>query len=198
MLPIILASSSSYRSQLLAKLHLPFSCCSPNINESILEGESPLNLVKRLSKEKAEAISFDNRNHLIIASDQVACLEGKILNKPGNHKNAVKQLAASSGKKVSFLTGLVLLNTKTGFLQQWVEPFSVKFRTLSAQQIERYLALEPSYDCAGSFKMEGLGIALFEHLQGDDPNSLVGLPLIKLIDLLANEGIDVLGPGPPL
>lgn len=192
MLPIILASSSPYRRQLLEKLRLPFSPFSPNIDESINDGETPTALVKRLSIAKAQTVSENNTKHLIIASDQVACLGERILTKPGNHENAVEQLVSCSDQTVSFLTGLALLNSATGNLQYCTESFSVKFRKLNIKNIERYLHIEPSYDCAGSFKIEGLGIALFEKLQGDDPNSIVGLPLIKLINFLANEGVDVL------
>lgn len=192
MLPIILASSSPYRRQLLEKLRLPFSCSNPDIDESISDGETPLALVKRLAIGKARAVSVHNAQHLIIGSDQIACLGERILTKPGNHNNAVEQLSSCSGKTVSFLTSLALLNSATGNLQYCTETFTVKFRKLTIKSIERYLDIEPAYDCAGSFKIEGLGIALFEKLQGDDPNSIVGLPLIQLIDFLANEGVDVL------
>ncbi|MFT5691293.1 MAG: MAF protein [Oceanicoccus sp.] len=193
MLPIILASSSPYRRQLLEKLHLPFSCSSPNIDESVNDGETPTTLVERLSIRKARVVSENNTQHLIIASDQVACLGERILTKPGNHKNAVEQLISCSDQTVSFLTGLALLNSATGNLQYCTESYAVKFRKLNIESIERYLDIEPAYDCAGSFKIEGLGIALFEKLQGEDPNSIVGLPLIRLIDFLTNEGVDVLG-----
>lgn len=191
---LILGSSSPFRAELLAKLGLPFIAVSPDIDESPLINEQAHQLVQRLSEQKAQAIAAQHPDALIIGSDQVAVLEGTILGKPGNHDNAIKQLMASSGKTVQFLTGLTLLNSNTGKIQSLVEPFEVSFKTLSLQQIEYYLQQEQPYQCAGSFKSEGFGISLFSKLNGDDPNSLIGLPLIKLIQLLAAEGIDVLQP----
>jgi MAF protein len=188
MLPLILASSSQYRKKLLSQLQLDFECCSPNIDESPLSDESAEGLVARLSAGKAEALATQFKQHLIIGSDQVAVLGDQILSKPGNHENAFQQLSHCSGREVCFYTGLSLLNSATGNIQTIVEPFHVKFRLLDKEQIERYLQTEKPYDCAGSFKVEGLGISLFEWLRGDDPNSLVGLPLIRLVDLLSNEG----------
>jgi len=191
---LILGSSSPFRAELLAKLGLPFIAVSPDIDESPLINEQAHQLVQRLSEQKAQAIAVQHPDALIIGSDQVAVLEGTILGKPGNHDNAVIQLMASSGKTVQFLTGLTLLNSNTGKIQSLVEPFEVSFKTLSLQQIEYYLQQEQPYQCAGSFKSEGFGISLFAKLNGDDPNSLIGLPLIKLIQLLAAEGIDILQP----
>lgn len=191
MLPLILASSSPYRRELLARLNTPFDCISPNIDESPNAGEAPEQLVVRLAQNKAEAIANNHHNHLIIASDQVACLDGKILTKPGNFENAVMQLSSCSGKRVVFHTGLCLLNSQNQNRQFCVEPFTVCFRDLTLKQIERYLKAEEPYDCAGSFKMEGLGISLFSKLEGDDPNALIGLPLIRLINMLQKESVEI-------
>ncbi|RKZ98278.1 MAG: septum formation inhibitor Maf [Gammaproteobacteria bacterium] len=191
---LILGSSSPFRAELLAKLGLAFTTASPDIDESPLENEQAEQLVKRLSEQKARAIGQHYTNALIIGSDQVAILDGQILGKPDNHINAVKQLTTASGKTVLFLTGLALLNSKTGQIQSLVEPFEVSFKTLSVAQIEFYLQQEQPYQCAGSFKSEGFGISLFYKLRGDDPNSLIGLPLIRLIELLKAEGIDILQP----
>ncbi len=193
MQPLILGSSSPYRSELLAKLHLPFTTASPNIDESPLIGESPAQLVLRLAENKARKVAETNLSALVIGSDQVAVLEGDILGKPGTAEKAVQQLQAASGKTVTFLTGLALYNADNQQMQSLVEPFEVKFRNLSLAQIQRYVELEQPLDCAGSFKSEGLGISLFSELRGSDPNSLIGLPLIRLIDLLAAQGVSVLG-----
>jgi MAF protein len=190
-MPLILASSSPFRKILLAKLGLVFSTHSPDIDETPQPNETPKELTWRLSQEKAQEIAKTHQG-LIIASDQVATLQGEILTKPHTHKNAVNQLSKSSGKRVRFLTGLSLLNTQTQKIQTIVEEFSVVFRSLSPQQIESYLQKERPYRCAGSFKSEGLGIVLFEKLEGDDPNALVGLPLIALTTMLKNEGISPL------
>ncbi len=191
---LILGSSSPFRAEILTKLGLPFITASPDIDESSLAGEQAEQLVQRLSEQKAYKIAESHPNALIIGSDQVAVLDGAILGKPGNHDNAVKQLTAASGKTVKFLTGMALLNSQTGHIQSVVETFEVGFKTLSASQIDFYLRQEQPYQCAGSFKSEGFGISLFSKLQGNDPNSLIGLPLIRLISLLEAEGIDVLQP----
>ncbi len=192
MTSILLASSSPYRRQLLEKLGLSFGCESPNIDESPLLSETPLQLVERLSTQKAKALATDYNNHLIIGSDQVATLGQQVIGKPGNHEAAVMQLQSCSGKVVNFYTGLSLLNSGTGRLQYQCSRYEVHFRTLTESQIEHYLRREQPYDCAGSFKSEGLGIALFSAIRGDDPNSLIGLPLIALTEMLYNEGIDLL------
>jgi len=192
MLPIILASSSPYRRELLNKLTLPFTCQSPNIDESILDGESPEQLVERLALEKANAVAIDNPDALIIASDQVAVLDGYVMAKPHTHKNAIEQLKHSSGNTVRFLTSLCLLNSQTGEHQSAIAPYSVEFLPLTSSQIEGYLRKEQPYQCAGSFKSEGLGITLFKCFNGEDPNSLIGLPLIALTRMLRNHGIDPL------
>lgn len=189
---IVLASGSKYRQQLLQKLEIPFSFHSPDIDESAKENESPIDLVKRLSLEKACASQHAYPNALIIGSDQVCVIDGKILGKPGTEKKAVEQLKAASGKHVTFYTGLTLLNSSSGLAQTDVEPFHVHFRVLSENEIRRYVQKEQPLDCAGSFKCESLGIALFEKLEGRDPNTLVGLPLIRLCEMLRAEGVDVL------
>lgn len=193
MQPIILGSSSPYRSELLAKLKLPFTTASPNIDETPLVGESPAQLVLRLAESKARKVAESNLSALVIGSDQVAVLDGQILGKPGTDDKAITQLQAASCKKVTFLTGLALYNAANRQMQSLVEPFEVHFRKLTEQQIRHYVALEQPLDCAGSFKSEGLGISLFSELRGSDPNSLIGLPLIRLIDMLAAQGVEVLG-----
>lgn len=193
MQPLILGSSSPYRSELLAKLQLPFTTASPNIDESPLMGESPAQLVLRLAENKARKVAESNLSALVIGADQLAVLEGEVLGKPGTIDNAVRQLQAASGKTVTFLTGLALYNAANQQMQSVVEPFEVNFRHLTAAQIRRYVDMEQPLDCAGSFKSEGLGISLFNELRGSDPNSLIGLPLIRLIDMLAVQGVEVLG-----
>ena len=191
MLPLLLASSSVYRRDLLTRLRLPFSCSSPDIDESHRPGESAVELVKRLSLEKARALAHSHPNHLIIGSDQVAVLDGRIIGKPHTHDKAHQQLMSASGASVSFLTGLTLLNSQTGHYQVDCIPFTVHMRPLKTEQIERYLLAEQPYDCAGSFKAEGLGVSLFQRTEGDDATSLVGLPLIRLVDMLLAEGVDI-------
>ena len=191
MLPLLLASSSVYRRDLLTRLRLPFSCSSPDIDESHRPGETAVELVKRLSLEKARALAHSHPNHLIIGSDQVAVLDGRIIGKPHTHDKAHQQLMTASGASVSFLTGLTLLNSQTGRHQTDCIPFTVHMRTLRAEQVERYLLAEQPYDCAGSFKAEGLGVTLFQRTEGDDATSLVGLPLIRLVDMLLAEGVDI-------
>ncbi len=191
--PLLMASSSPYRKALLQRLGMPFVTASPDIDETPAIGEPPHQLAIRLAQQKAQALAASYPGHWIIGSDQVACLpDGTQLSKPGSHEQAVHQLSRSSGQTVSFLTGLALLDADTGALQTHCESFRVHFRTLTHQEIEQYLEREKPYDCAGSFKMEGLGIALFESLEGRDPNSLVGLPLIALINLLRNWDLNPL------
>jgi len=188
---LVLASSSSFRRELLEKLGLKFICDSPDVDESPRTNETPQQLVARLAQEKAKAVATRHPDALIIASDQCAVLDDNILGKPDNHQAAVQQLKAASGKKVQFLTSLVLLNSNTGNLQIEVCPFFVYFRTLTNTEIEGYLNKEQPYNCAGSFKSEGLGITLFKRLNGEDPNTLIGLPLIRLTAMLGKEGISV-------
>lgn len=189
---LILGSTSPFRQELLSRLGIPFDTATPNINESRLENESPIHLVERLALEKAKNVSRRFPDALIIGSDQVACIDDEILGKPGNRENAIAQLQKASGRTVVFFTGLCLLNAVTQKAQSFVEPFNVHFRKLNDEQIERYVDRERPFNCSGSFKSEGLGIALFERLEGDDPNALIGLPLIRLIKMLENEGIQVL------
>jgi septum formation protein len=191
-LPLILASSSPYRREVLSRLGVEFSSVSPDIDESPRDGESPQALVARLAESKAQAVAESHPKGLIIGSDQVATLDGIILGKPGNHERAVEQLTLASGRRITFHTGLCLLNSETGESQVRCEPFSVEFRDLSGEEIENYLRKEQPYNCAGAFKSEGLGICLFKRMEGDDPASLIGLPLIQLVDMLRNEGLDVL------
>ena len=190
---LILASTSPYRKALLERLQVEFLCDSPDIDESPLENESVEDMVVRLAKFKAEAVAGKYPDALIIGSDQSAELEGEILTKSGNFENAVKQLQRTSGKRIVFQTGLCLLNTQSGNAQTACEPYTVVFKPLTAEMIEHYLEKEQPYNCAGSFKSEGLGIALFEKFEGEDPNALIGLPLIRLIEMLGNEGFSVLG-----
>ena len=191
MLPLLLASSSVYRRDLLSRLRLPFTCSSPDIDESHRPGESALELVQRLSLEKAQALAASHPAHQIIGSDQVAVLNDQIIGKPHTFDKARQQLLNASGASVSFLTGLTLLNSQTGHYQTDCVPFTVHMRHLNAEQIERYLHAEEPYDCAGSFKAEGLGVSLFQRTEGDDATSLVGLPLIRLVDMLLAEGVDI-------
>lgn len=191
MLPLLLASSSVYRRDLLARLQLPFTCSTPDIDESHRPGESAIELVKRLSLQKAQALATTHPNHLIIGSDQVAVLNEQIIGKPHTFDKARQQLLNASGTRVSFLTGLTLLNSQTGLYQTDCVPFTVHMRNLSAEQIERYLHAEEPYDCAGSFKAEGLGVSLFQRTEGDDATSLVGLPLIRLVDMLLAQGVAI-------
>ncbi|MCU1729085.1 Maf-like protein [Pseudomonas sp. 7P_10.2_Bac1] len=191
MLPLLLASSSVYRRDLLSRLRLPFICSSPDIDESHRPGESAIELVKRLSLQKAQALAASHPAHLIIGSDQVAVLNDQIIGKPHTFDKARQQLLNASGASVSFLTGLTLLNSQTGHYQTDCVPFTVHMRTLSAEQIERYLHAEQPYDCAGSFKAEGLGVSLFQRTEGDDATSLVGLPLIRLVDMLLAQGVAI-------
>ncbi|WP_020209692.1 Maf family protein [Gilvimarinus chinensis] len=189
---LVLASGSRYRRELLEKLRHPFKWQAPEVDETPLAGEKPDALALRLAQLKAEALASTHPNSLIIGSDQVASLDGKLCGKPGSKENAFSQLKAASGKSVIFYTGLCLLNTNTGHHHTAVETYKAHFRTLTDGQIEHYLEQDQPFDCAGSFKSEALGIALFERLEGDDPNTLVGLPLIRLTALLYEAGIDVL------
>lgn len=187
--PILLASTSPYRAELLSRLGLNFKMATPQCDEKPHSNEKAEDLVHRLAKTKARSLESRHGTSLIIGSDQVAEIDGEILGKPGNIENAVKQLTRLSGQRVTFFTGLSLLNAKTGHEQITVETFDVVFRPLSQLQIERYVWKEKPLDCAGSFKSEGLGITLFERFDGQDPTSLIGLPLMRLVTLLQNEGI---------
>ncbi|WP_338366779.1 nucleoside triphosphate pyrophosphatase [uncultured Pseudoalteromonas sp.] len=190
--PLILASSSPFRQSLLQKFNLPFSTFSPDIDETALPNEAPEQLVYRLSESKARAAVKHFDQGLVIGSDQVAVFNGQILGKPHNKENAIVQLSLFSGQTVTFLTGLCVYDIAANKAKTLIEPFEVVFKTLTLEQIEAYCDAEQPYNCAGSFKSEGLGICLFEKLNGDDPNSLIGLPLIKLNQLLTEFDFDVL------
>lgn len=189
---ITLASSSQYRRELLLRLLKFFDQTSPNIDESQLDNEQPQHYVLRLARQKALAVQQMGIRGLIIASDQCAVIDDQILGKPGTHQRAVDQLTQCSGKQVQFLTGLALLDTESGRIEIECDEVVVRFRELSSREIERYLLAETPYDCAGSFKCEGLGIALFESIESSDPNSLVGLPLIRLNNMLIRFGFNPL------
>jgi len=189
---LILASTSPYRRELLNRLGLAFDVANPQTDESALRGETPESLSLRLSEAKARAVANLYPDALIIGSDQVATVDGKIFGKPGNHQNAVEQLKQLSGKTVNFFTGLCLLNAQTGKADVRGIPTLVTFRQLTDSEIENYLRREPAYNCAGSAKSEGLGIALLSSMRGDDPNALVGLPLIALCDMLRRQGMAVI------
>jgi septum formation protein len=190
--PLILASSSPYRKELLSRLGLAFEAISPEVDESPLPKESPQDTALRLAQIKARKIAETHPQALVIGCDQVATLDGMQLGKPGNHENATKQLRMMQGRTVIFHSALCLYNAKTLTMQAEVVPYEVAFRKLSDEQIERYLRAEKPYNCAGSAKSEGLGIALISSMNGTDPNALIGLPLIKLISMLQNEKVDVI------
>lgn len=190
--PLILASTSIYRSQLLSTLQIPFQTAAPDVDETPLPGESAEQTSLRLSRVKAQVVAERFPGALIIGSDQVALLEGKQLGKPLNHDNAVKQLRSMRGKVVTFYTALSLLNAANGEMQTDVAITKVSFRDLSDDAIERYLLKEQPYHCAGSAKSEGLGIALIGRIEGDDPNALIGLPLILLVGMLEKQGVRIL------
>lgn len=189
---LILASSSIYRRELLERLQLSFTCISPDVDESALNGELPQETALRLAREKALKIAIDHPKALIIGCDQVATLDNMQLGKPLVHDNAVKQLQQMRGREVTFYSALCLYNSATASMQAEIVPCVVKFRNLSDAQIERYLLKEQPYHCAGSAKSEGLGIALVDSMTGEDPNALIGLPLIRLVTMLQNEGVDVI------
>ncbi len=189
---IVLASASPYRRTLLERLGIPFDTAAPDIDERRLAGETASDMVKRLSLAKARALAGQFPAALIIGSDQCAVIDGEILGKPGNYDNAYTQLKNAAGHQVDFHTGLCLLDATSGESQVDDIIFSVTFRQLTDSEIQNYLQREQPYDCAGSFKSEGLGIALFERLQGDDPNALIGLPIIRLLAFLRNAGVNIL------
>jgi septum formation protein len=190
--PIVLASSSPFRRALLERLGLPFESLSPDVDERPHRGESPTALAERLAIAKTRAVAAGRPTALIIGSDQIAVYDGAITGKPRDHADAVRQLRAASGREVTLYTGLALLNAETGRVQSEVIPFGIQFRVLTDAQIENYLRQEQPYDCTGSVKSEGLGIALLERFDGDDPNALIGLPLIRLIRMLENEGVTII------
>lgn len=185
---LVLASTSPFRRMLLDKLRLPYQTCKPDVDETPEPEESPERLVQRLAEMKARAGARQFPEGLIIGSDQVAVIDDKILGKPGGQQQAVQQLRQASGRVVTFLTGLCLYDAGNDKTQTDVVPFRVHFRDLTAQQIEHYVAVEQPYQCAGSFKSEAFGITLFKKLEGDDPNALIGLPLIRLTEMLEQAG----------
>ena len=189
---LVLASTSPYRRELLSRLGLPFSVASPDTDESPRPGEAAEALALRLAETKARAVAPAYPQALIIGSDQVAIANGKIYGKPGTHERAVSQLQELSGQSVNFYTALCLYDSRNDSRQICGVPTQVKFRSLSNSEIENYLAREPAYNCAGSAKSEGLGIALLDSLSGDDPNALVGLPLIALCAMLRQVGMNPL------
>ncbi len=190
--PLVLASTSPYRRQLLERLRIPFEVANPHVDETELPGESPESLCLRLAIAKAEAVAARYRDALIIGSDQVALLDGRALSKPGDHANAVAQLRAMRGRTITFLTAVAVHDAASGRTLSRTVPTDVAFRDYTDADIERYLALDQPYDCAGSAKSEGLGIVMIRSLRGDDPNALIGLPLIAVVDLLAEHGCAVL------
>jgi MAF protein len=186
--PLVLASTSPFRRELLQRLRLPFDTMAPGVDETPLPDESAEALVLRLSAAKAHAVAGAHPGALIIGSDQAAVCDGAIIGKPGSHERAVAQLTAASGRRVSFFTGLCLLDSASGAVRTGLVPYHVYFRTLGTADIEDYLRAEQPYHCAGSFKSEGLGVTLFERMEGDDPTALVGLPLILLARWLREAG----------
>lgn len=190
---LILASTSPYRRELLSRLGLPFEAIKPGADEARLEGESAQAMVCRLAREKALAVAHRHPSAWVIGSDQCAVLDDRVLGKPGDHASAFEQLRAASGRSVVFHTGLCLMRGDAGFERTLEVPFTVRFRPLRDEEIHHYLERERPYDCAGSFKSEGLGITLFEAMEGADPSALIGLPLIALCGLLREAGIDPLG-----
>lgn len=189
---LVLASSSPFRKELLKKIYPIFETASPNIDESSQADEAPLELSKRLANEKANALRLDFPDHLIIGSDQVAMLGDYQLTKPNTFENSVQQLTRSSGKIINFYTSFCVLNSKTHETITDTDICRVHMKTLSPQQIQHYVERDKPYGCAAAFKSEGLGIALFEKIEGEDPNALVGLPLIKLIRSLGQMGVQIL------
>jgi septum formation protein len=189
---LILASSSPFRRELLSRLLIPFEVVAPDVDETARPGELPQALVERLAIAKAQAVASKHTDALVIGSDQVAVHSGEIVGKPLTHERAVEQLKTASGKTVTLYTGLALINSSSGRVQSEVVPYRVLFRSLTEAQIENYLRQEQPYHCAGSVKSEGLGVALLERFEGEDPATLIGLPLIRLIRMLEHEGLRII------
>jgi len=189
--PLILASTSRYRRDLLQRLRLPFEVVSPQVDETPQPGESPAALALRLALAKAQAVATRRPEAVVIGSDQVADLDGEPIGKPGNHERALAQLRRLSGRRVVFQTAVSVVRADTGFERTLLAPVTVQFRTLTDAEIERYLRLEEPYDCAGSAKCETLGITLLDAIDSDDPTALVGLPLIRTAQLLRAAGLDL-------
>jgi septum formation protein len=192
MIPLVLGSTSRYRRELLTRLRLPFEVAAPQVDETPRRGEAPSELALRLALEKGRDVAKRHPDAVVIGADQVCDLAGEPIGKPGNHARALQQLRRLSGQTVVFQTALAVLRPATGFERALLVPVQVRFRSLSEAEIERYLALEQAYDCAGSAKCETLGIALLEALHSDDPTALIGLPLIRTAALLREAGIDPL------
>lgn len=190
-LRLILASSSPYRRELLARLGLEFDCIPADIDESRRANELPKEYVRRLAQEKAAKIAESHPQALVIGSDQCAVVDGEIVGKPGNRETAIRQLKSASGKEIIFLTGLCVRQVSSGWNQHCVEVFSVGFRELSAAEIARYVDAEQPFDCAGSFKSEGYGASLCRYMRGDDPSALIGLPLIRVGQYLREFGVSL-------
>ncbi len=189
---LILGSTSPYRRELLQRLSVPFTTAAPDIDETRLPAESPADMVKRLSLGKAKAVAATHTDALIIGSDQCAVLREEVMGKPGTHANAVSQLRKASAQTVTFLTGLCLYDSRDNSYQLDIVPFEVDFRTLTETEIENYLLKDQPYNCAGSFRSESLGVTLFKRMRGDDPSALIGLPLIRLSQMLRQAGVDLL------
>ncbi len=192
MRPLILASTSPYRQQLLARLGLPFATVDPALSEALLPDEHPDAAALRLAEAKARAAAERHPHALIIGSDQVASVDGCVYGKPGTHQRAVAQLRQLRGRRVRFFTGVCLLDTDNDQAQVCGVPTTVTFREVDDDEIEAYLRREQPYNCAGSARAEGLGIAVISRIEGDDPTALIGLPLIKLCELLRNAGVAVI------
>ena len=190
--PLILASTSRYRRELLERLRLPFEVISPQVDESPRPGEAPQALATRLALAKAQAVAALRPDALVIGSDQVADLDGQAIGKPGTHDRATAQLRLMRGREVTFQTAVAVVHAAAGFARVLLAPVRVRFRDLHDDDIERYLRLEQPYDCAGSAKCETLGIALLDAIDSDDPTALVGLPLIRTCALLREAGLDPL------
>lgn len=187
---LILASTSKYRKEMLARLRLPFSTQSPKVEELVEAGETPLSHCIRLARLKAQAVATMHPDAIVIGSDQVADVNGQPVSKPGNHDNAILQLQAMSGQTIVFHSAVCVMQISSSRTIEFVVPTFVQFRTLSEDEIERYLNAEQPYDCAGSAKSEGLGISLLEKIQSDDPTALIGLPLIELSKALRQLGME--------
>jgi septum formation protein len=189
---LVLASTSRYRRELLARLRVPFDVARPDVDETALAGERPAATALRLAEAKARAVAATLANALVIGSDQVADCDGEAISKPGDHASAVRQLTRLSGRAIVFHTAVALVNAGTGGVRCELVDVVSRFRRLSVEDIDHYLRRERPYDCAGSVRSEALGIALFERIQSDDPTALIGLPLITVVRMLAAEGFDVL------
>jgi septum formation protein len=190
--PLVLGSTSRYRRELMERLHIPFEVAAPGVDETALAGESPAELARRLALAKAYAVGKLRPKAVVIGSDQVADLDGEPLGKPGSHDNAVAQLQRMRGRTVIFQTAIAVVCLETGFEAQELAPVQVKFRDLDDAEIEAYLRLEQPYDCAGSARSEGLGIALLDSIMSDDPTALVGLPLIRTCRMIRAAGVRVI------